>query len=151
MIRRRQRKAGGPAGATGELIAQNLASLTAAGFLMSASHGELLEEDLPAVAAVVAGALGEQADEEQVMDIIEACDNALDNDGWEACVEAMASHLEAPEARRLALFVAAAALLADEELAAGETSDGFFQLAAALGCSGDEATRALEEARSSFE
>jgi len=151
MISRRNRKGGARQRSLPGVLAQSLSGVAEAGFLMAAADGEISEEELLVVAAVVAGALDGQVTEDQLMDIFEACDNALENDGWEARAEVMASHIEGDEARQLALFTAAAVLIADDSFTEGDEDEAFLQLAEALGASSDEAAGAIEEALAAYE
>lgn len=129
-------------------LVESLAGVAEAGFLVAVSDGEVVDAELDMIAAVLAGALGSEVSHDQLMDLLEACANALENDGWEGRIEVIASLLDTPESRALALATAAAVLVADENLAVGSEDEAYMQIAEALGFNHDEAARAIDHAAS---
>ncbi|RYE92233.1 MAG: hypothetical protein EOO75_07165 [Myxococcales bacterium] len=129
-------------------LVESLAGVAEAGFLVAVSDGEVVDAELDMIAAVLSGALGAEVSHDHLMDLLEACANALENDGWEGRIEVIASLLDSDEARSLALATAAAVLVADENLAVGSEDEAYMQIAEALGFSQDEAARAIDHAAS---
>ena len=144
----RQRASGGttPKTPLGAGLIGALAGVAEAGFLVAVSDGEVVDAELDMIAAVLAGALGSEVSHDQLMDLLEACANALENDGWEGRIDVIASLLDSDEARALALATAAAVLVADENLAVGSEDEAYMQIADALGFNHDEAARAIDHA-----
>lgn len=150
-LSQKKRKAGvGPSPATLDQVLPSLAGIAEVGFLVAAADGEVAEEELEVIAGVISGALDGQVTAAQLLEILEACDNALENDGWEERVEAATENVQADEARRLALFTAAAVLVADQRFVAGAEDAAYVEIAEALGFGTDEAASMIDEAAAAF-
>ena len=134
-------------------IAQALAGIVEAGYLVAASDGVLAEEEVAVLAAVII-ALVEDATEDGIVALIKAADRALARDGWDARVEAMAEHingLENDDVSWAALLTAAAVLISDDEFVEGEEDEIYAAISDALGYEREDAVTALEEAATILE
>ncbi|MFO0660185.1 MAG: hypothetical protein U0165_10185 [Polyangiaceae bacterium] len=91
------------------------------------------------------------ATEEEIGGLIQACDESLQRDGFQARMVAAASNLTTPELRHQGLLCAALVLAADDRF--DEENEGSFYVdyANALNIGREEALAVLAEARAIYE
>lgn len=144
-----QRKSGKVAAPVDDLRGRALAGVVEAGFLMAAADGDLAPEELDALSGVIVGFTGGAAEASEVSRLLDACDEALAREGYDARITAILDHLPTPELRRLGLLCSAVVLGADDTFGPQE-GDLYVALAIALGFRRDEALDLLDEARAMY-
>jgi hypothetical protein len=149
MLQRKARREGSSRPVDEGALLDGLPWVAEASFLVAAASEEIFEEDLLALASVLASVFDGRVPEERLMDFFEAAANALENDGWEDRLDALAVNLP-PEARSLALLAAAVALILDIDHTPGHLPDSYFRVAEAVGASEAEARAAVPEALALF-
>lgn len=134
-----------------EIAAGILAGIVEAGFLMAAADGKIVDEEVALLAGLIHSFSEGAASEEQIVQLINACDEALTNDGYDARVAAVAKNLPNHETKHQALLVAAMVLAADDEFDEENEGGVYVALAKALGIHQDEALQVLQEAQAMYE
>ena len=150
MLKRKERRDGSARSIDEGALREGLPWVAEASFLVAAATEEIFEEDLLVLASTLASALGGSIPEEQVMDRFEACANALENDGWEDRLDALAVNLP-DTARPLALLAAAVALVSDDDSDPLHPPDAYYRVTEALGYSEEEARAACADALRFFD
>lgn len=130
--------------AAAQAFAQYLAGIVEAGFLMAASDGNLDDSELDLLAGVIIGISDGYATEEQIDELLGACYDALERDGYEARLQACSDNLQTDEARKLALEVAAHVLFADDEFDPDNEGDIYVNMAGTFGVGRRDAIAILE-------
>jgi tellurite resistance protein len=115
-----------------------LAACVEAGFLMAASNGELVDEELDGIANFIDGFCDGEASHEDIVGLVVKAAEALQRDGLEARLEALGGNAGTPEIARSALAVAAVVCMLDGEVDDLE-EDAYYEIADALGLEDEEA------------
>lgn len=144
MLQRRARREGTAPFTEKTHLQEGLPWIAEAGFLVAAATEEIFEEDLLVLASVLSVTFSGCVSDEQFMDRFEACANALENDGWEDRLDALAANLPA-SARPFALRAAAAALVADSDFSLQQIPESYLRVTDALGYPDEDAQAALPE------
>ena len=144
-----QRKSGQGPDLVEDLRGRTLAGVVEAGFLMAAADGDLAPEELETLSGVIVGFTGGAADAAEVTRVLDACDEALAREGYDARISAVIAHLPSPELRRLGLLCSAVVLGANDAFGPQE-GDLYVALAIALGFRREDALDLLDEARSLY-
>lgn len=144
-----QRKSGHVPGPVADLRGPALAGVVETGFLMASADGDLAPAELEALAAVLVAFTGGTADPAEVARLLDASDEALAREGYDARVTVLLERLPTVELRRLALLCSAVVLDANDAFGPGE-GDLYVALAITLGFRRDEALDVLDEARALF-
>ena len=105
-----------------QLAGQALVGLIDAGMLMACADGEITGEELDVVASVIDSFCDGDVTSRQIRELIDLSYAALERDGYESRLDALADNLPNEELRQLALGVAAAVMLSDDD-AVGESDD----------------------------
>ncbi len=137
MIRVRQRKSRRER----QLEAQGkaLVGMVDAALIMAAADGELTRDEVTVVAQVIDGFFDGQIKVREVEEILMMSIEAIDAQGIEARIDALADNLPTPELRGLALAAAAAVALSDDTGDDEAEDETYYDIADALGISQPEA------------
>ncbi|MDP3277230.1 MAG: tellurite resistance TerB family protein [Deltaproteobacteria bacterium] len=130
----------------GEPAAVGNGALIETAFLMAAADGELSDIEREQLIATIEYISNRQTPREQLDETIDQLIAALEADGWEERIRAVASSLEDPIARRNAYRLAAGISFIDGEVQE-EEARLFSLLAAAFEIPSEEAERILVEVR----
>lgn len=149
MYRVRSRK-GGMTRRQIDLQAQALAGLVEAGLLMACADGHLADEEVDVVANVIDGFFDGQVTVAQIRSIMNSCLQALERDGFEARLDALAVNLQSRELCELALAAAAAVMLSDGEYVEGQEDEIYYDMAASMDVPEDRAASILDEVASMY-
>jgi hypothetical protein len=149
MLQRRGRIVGVGEAVDAKILEVGLPWVAEAAFLVAAAD-EIFEEDMLTLAAILAAAFDDTIPEHRWMDHLEACANALENDGWEDRIDALSANLP-PICRPLALRAAAVALISDHDFSPSRLPDPFLRVAEAIELPEQEARRAVPAALTLFE
>jgi tellurite resistance protein len=94
---------------------QNIAGICEAAFLAAAADGELSDAEYDVLVHTIIEFCDGDVTEQQIEEILEKCDNALAEDGFENRMNQISSQLSTNDARAAALMVTAAVVLCDGE------------------------------------
>lgn len=95
--------------------ANELAGICEVAYLATISDGALEPDEFEFMVDLIHNAFDEEIPKEQIVEILESCRAAFEEDGMETRVSHVASLLTTEEARIMALYVAAGAILGDDE------------------------------------
>lgn len=116
-----------------------LVGMVDAAMIIACADGELSQDEVNVVGEVIDGFFDGNVSRNEINEMLNLSLSALEEEGIEARMEAVAANLPTVELRELALQAAAAVALADEDGDEGEEDETFYDLASALGFSEDEA------------
>jgi tellurite resistance protein len=128
-----------------------LAGICEAAYLAVAADGEISDEEVDMLANVVHTMLDGQADLDQILTILEACEEAFENEGFEARMNQIAAKLPSDDARAAALIVAAGVILGDGEYDADSEGAFYDDLAELIGVPEDAAAEIWNEVAANYE
>jgi tellurite resistance protein len=128
-----------------EIQGKTLAGMVEAGFLMAAADGTLEDAELETVAGVITGFTKGHATPEEIDELLDACAEALETDGYDARLQAVANNLVNKDLRHYGLLTAALVLVSDGEVGDDEV-DLYTDMGTALGFSEQESVAIMEEA-----
>jgi tellurite resistance protein len=135
-----------------EQAVQNaLDGICEAAFLAAQADGEVSDEEVEMLANVVHTMLDGQADLDQILSRLEACEEAFENEGFEARMNQIAAKLPSDDARQAALIVAAGVILGDGEYDADSEGAFYEDLAELIGVPEDVATEIWNDVAANFE
>lgn len=110
-----------------------LVGMVDAAMVMACADGVLAEEEYDVVAAVIDGFFDGNVTRNDIEEMMDLSLEAIERDGLEGRMEAVAENLDSQELRELALAAASAVMIADGEATEGGDEDEvFYQLADAL-------------------
>jgi len=117
----------------------NIAGICESAFLAAAADGELSDAEMEVLVHTIVEFCNGDVTAEEVGEILEKCDNALAEDGFEARMGGIAGKLSTDEARGAALMVVAAVILCDDSY--DPESEGAFydDLAVQIGVAEEDA------------
>jgi hypothetical protein len=118
-----------------ELAGQILAGVVESGFLMAASDGVITEEEVEALARVIVEVTDGAASADDVNEILELCNSALEAEGYDARIAAVGALLPNDESKAVALTVAAHVLCCDDEYDPDTEGEVYFGLAEGMNVS----------------
>jgi len=116
-----------------------LVGMVDAAMIIACADGELSQDEVNVVGEVIDGFFDGNVSRNEINEMLNLSLSALEEEGIEARMEAVAANLPTVELRELALQAAAAVALADEDGDEGEEDETFYDLASTLGFSEDEA------------
>ncbi|MCX5743287.1 MAG: hypothetical protein NT062_12405 [Proteobacteria bacterium] len=109
-----------------------IAGISEAAFLAAAADGEVNEDELELVAQIISDLCGGV---DGVVEVITACAEAFDEDGFEARMDGIAELLPTDGARLVALYAVSAVILGDDEYDADSEGEFYDDFAETIGCS----------------
>lgn len=128
-----------------EIQGKTLAGMVEAGYLMAAADGTIEEAERATVAGVITGFTKGHASAEEIEELLDACATALETDGYEARLAAVAHNLVSKELRHFGLLTAALVLVSDGEVEDDEL-ELYTDMGAELGFSEEEGVAIMDEA-----
>lgn len=121
-------------------------AVTMGAFMMSVVDGEMSDEEYDALVHAINEISGSDgANEEQILDLLEANAALYDEIGFAGCTREIAARLTNPELREAAVTIAGTLAFLDGKITTQENA-AFRMLANALGFTETEATKILESA-----
>jgi hypothetical protein len=117
-----------------------LAGVCESAYLAAAADGEVTEAEVALLGGIVMGLFDNEIEESQVLDILEACETAFEEEGFQARMDAIADKLPSQESRLTALYVVAGTILGDDEYDAENEGQFYDDFAVQIGV--DEGTAA---------
>jgi len=117
-----------------------LAGICESAYLAAAADGEVTEAEVALLGGIVMGLFDNEIEESQVLDILEACEAAFEEEGFQARMDAIADKLPSEESRLMALYVVAGTILGDDEYDPENEGQFYDDLAVKIGV--DEGTAA---------
>jgi hypothetical protein len=133
-----------------ELQGQTLVGIVDAAMVMACADGELTADEVNVVGQVIDGFFDGQASRNDVEAMISASLGAIEAEGIDARMNAIAENLQTEELRALALAAAAAVALADEEGDEDEEDETYLDLADALDISEDDAKQIMDDVAAQY-
>ncbi len=143
MFRRRERKRAMERQI--ELTAMTLQGFVDAGILMAAADGEITTEEYDQVADVISGFLDGKVSNRDIRAIINESIEMLEEQGYDARLEALNANLVTEELREVAFQVACAVLVADGEYGEDDEGEAYDDIADALEIDQDRAQELFDE------
>ena len=143
MFRRRERKRAMERQI--ELTAMTLQGFVDAGILMAAADGEITPEEYDQVADVISGFLDGKVSNRDIRAIINEAVEMLEEQGYDARLEALNVNLVTEELREVAFQVACAVLVADGEYGEDDEGEAYDDIADALEIDQDRAQELFDE------
>lgn len=143
MFRRRERKRAMERQI--ELTAMTLQGFVDAGILMAAADGEITTEEYDQVADVISGFLDGRVSNRDIRAIINESVEMLEDQGYDARLDALSANLVTQELREVAFQVASAVLVADGEYNEDDEGDAYDDIADALDIDQDRAQELFDE------
>ncbi len=143
MFRRRERKRAMERQI--ELTAMTLQGFVDAGILMAAADGEITTEEYDQVADVISGFLDGKVSNRDIRAIINEAIEMLEEQGYDARLEALNANLVTEELREVAFQVACAVLVADGEYGEDDEGEAYDDIADALEIDQDRAQELFDE------
>ena len=143
MFRRRERKRAMERQI--ELTAMTLQGFVDAGILMAAADGEITTEEYDQVADVISGFLDGKVSNRDIRAIINEAVEMLEEQGYDARLEALNANLVTEELREVAFQVACAVLVADGEYGEDDEGEAYDDIADALEIDQDRAQELFDE------
>jgi tellurite resistance protein len=143
MFRRRERKRAMERQI--ELTAMTLQGFVDAGILMAAADGEITTEEYDQVADVISGFLDGKVSNRDIRAIINEAVEMLEEQGYDARLEALNVNLVTEELREVAFQVACAVLVADGEYGEDDEGEAYDDIADALEIDQDRAQELFDE------
>lgn len=128
-----------------------LVGMVDAAMVMACADGELADEEHEVVAQVIDGFFNGDVTPAQIEEMMSLSLDAIERDGLEGRIEAVAQNLESAELRELGLAAAATVMLCDSELVEGEEDEVYYQLADALEIPRRRAEAIIDEVAAQFE
>jgi len=119
-----------------------LQSVVDAGMMIALADGEIEDDELEALAGVIAE-LSDEVDEAQLQAAMQASADELAS-GWEQRIEKLQNSVRDEDDRQTVLNATATVMLADGELEEGDEQELFYLLAEAFGVDSDSAEAILE-------
>jgi len=113
-------------------IVNALAGVTEAAYLAAAADGEVTDGEYNTIANLIVERCDGDVTIKQVRALIQACAEALENDGFEARMDHIASILPDAEAQVAALYAASDVILGDDEYDADSEGSFYDDLAEKL-------------------
>lgn len=143
MFRRRERKRAMERQI--ELTAMTLQGFVDAGILMAAADGQITTEEYDQVADVISGFLDGRVSNRDIRAIINESVEMLEDQGYDARLEALNANLVTEELRELAFQVSCAVLVADGEYGEDDEGEAYDDIADALEIDQDRAQELFDE------
>lgn len=136
-----------------QLAGQALVGLIDAGMLMACADGQITSEELDVVASVIDGFCDGDVTNRQIRELIDLSYSALERDGYESRLDALSDNLPNEELREIALSVAAAVMLSDDEEVgdSDDEDDTYADIAEALDVSRRRARELFNEVADAYE
>jgi uncharacterized membrane protein YebE (DUF533 family) len=115
----------------------SVAGISEAAFLAAAADGVITESEVALIAQIINDVCGGHVTVDDAAELITACAEAFEAEGFEARMDGIADLLPNAEAQLVALFAVSAVILGDDEY--DDESEGAFydDFAARLGCPED--------------
>jgi uncharacterized membrane protein YebE (DUF533 family) len=117
----------------------SIAGIAEAGFLAAASDGVLTEEEMNALASVLDSLFDGEASAKQIRKIINACAEALDEEGFEGRMDGIADLLPDDDSRYAALMTVASVIMSDDDFDPDNEGEYYDDLADRIGVDEDTA------------
>lgn len=128
-----------------------LVGMVDAAMIMACADGELADEEFEVVGQVIDGFFDGNVTRDEVVEMMELSLEAIEREGLDGRMEAVAQNLESAELRELGLAAAATVMLSDAEIVEGEEDEVYFQLADALEIPRRRAEAIADEVAAQFE
>ena len=128
-----------------DIQGKTLAGMVEAGYLMAAADGTIEDAERETVAGVITGFTKGHATPEEIEELIDACAEALESDGYEARLAAVAHNLASKELRHYGLLTAALVLVSDGEVGDDEL-ELYTDMGRELGFTDEEGVAIMTEA-----
>jgi tellurite resistance protein len=122
-----------------------------AAMIVACADGELTQDEVNVVGDVIDGFFDGNVTRNQIDEMINLSMETLEEQGFEARMQAVAENLPTDELRRLGLMAAAAVALADEDGDEDEEDETYYELASVLGFSEAEADEIWDEVAAQYE
>lgn len=116
-----------------------LVGMVDAAMIMACADGELTQDEVGVVASVIDGFFDGHVNRREIEEMIGLSLEAIERDGLDGRMDAVAENLPSDELRALALGAAAAVALADETGDEAEEDETYYDLADALDISREDA------------
>lgn len=131
--------------------AETLVGMVDAAMILACADGVLADEEFDVVAQVIDGFFGGDVTRKQIEEMMTLSLDAIDREGLDGRIAAVAHNLPGAELREIGLAAAATVVIADGELVEGEEDAVFFQLADALEIPRARAEAILDEVTAQYE
>lgn len=149
MLRLRNRKARREREA--RALGEALVGMVDSAMIIACADGELTSDEVGVVASVIDGFFDGQASRDEIIEMIDLSLEAIERDGLDARMDAVAQLLRDPELRALALGAAAALALADETGDEAEEDATYYDLADALDISRSDADAIWDDVAAQYD
>lgn len=127
-----------------------LVGMVDAAMIIACADGELTDEELTVVGQVIDGFFDGNVTRNEINEMMNLSVEAIERDGIEGRMEAVAENLPTMELRSLALAAAAAVALSNEEGDEDEEDATYYALAEALDVDEDDAEKIFEEVEAQY-
>jgi len=128
-----------------------LVGMVDAAMIIACADGELTQDEVNTVAEVIDGFFDGNVTRKEINEMLNLSLSAVEQEGLEARMHAVAANLPSDELRALALQAAAAVALADQEGDEGEEDATYYELASVLGFSEDDADELWDQVAAQYE
>lgn len=128
-----------------------LVGMVDSAMIIACADGELTQDEVDVVGSVIDGFFDGNVSRRQINEMINLSLEAIERDGLEGRMDAVAENLETDELRSLGLAAAAAVALADQDGDEDEEDETYYDLAATLGFSKDDADEIFDEVAAQYE
>lgn len=147
---RKSKKKNSPLAARRQAAINALAGICESAYLAAVADGELGDDELGMLVGIVHEVMEGEASTEQIQEILEACDSAFAEDGFETRMNHIAEKLPTDESRVMALYIAAGVILGDDEYDADSEGAFYDDFAQMLGVSEELAAEIWNENAENF-
>ena len=111
----------------------HIAGVTEAAYLAAAADGEVSRDEYKAVAGIIIDLFDGQIEVDEIVDLINTCEQALEEEGFDARMDAIASKLPSSESQVAALYAVSGIILGDDEYDADSEGQFYDDLVEKLG------------------
>ncbi len=127
-----------------------LVGMVDAAMIIACADGELTDDEVGVVASVIDGFFDGNVNRREIEEMLGLSLEAIERDGIDARMDAVAANLPSDELRALALGAAAAVAMADDTGDEGEEGETYYDLADALDISRDDADAIWDDIASQY-